>query len=167
VIKIGAATEIEMKEKKDRVDDALHATRAAVEEGVVAGGGVALVRAVSALDGLKGINDDQTAGINILRRAMESPLRQIVTNAGEEASVVVNAVKNGTGNFGYNAATGEYGDMIEMGILDPAKVTRSALEHAASVAGLMLTTEAMITDAADDKAMPDMGGMGGGMGGMM
>ena len=168
VIKIGAATEIEMKEKKDRVDDALHATRAAVEEGVVAGGGVALVRAVSALDGLKGINDDQTAGINILRRAMESPLRQIVTNAGEEASVVVNAVKNGTGNFGYNAATGEYGDMIEMGILDPAKVTRSALEHAASVAGLMLTTEAMITDAADDKpSMPDMGGMGGGMGGMM
>jgi chaperonin GroEL len=168
VIKIGAATEIEMKEKKDRVDDALHATRAAVEEGVVAGGGVALVRAVSALDGLKGINDDQTAGINILRRAMESPLRQIVTNAGEEASVVVNAVKNGTGNFGYNAATGEYGDMIEMGILDPAKVTRSALEHAASVAGLMLTTEAMITDAVEEKgAMPDMGGMGGGMGGMM
>jgi chaperonin GroEL len=168
VIKIGAATETEMKEKKDRVDDALHATRAAVEEGVVAGGGVALVRAVSALDGLKGINDDQTAGINILRRAMESPLRQIVTNAGEEASVVVNAVKNGTGNFGYNAATGEYGDMIEMGILDPAKVTRSALEHAASVAGLMLTTEAMITDAVEDKgAMPDMGGMGGGMGGMM
>jgi chaperonin GroEL len=168
VIKIGAATETEMKEKKDRVDDALHATRAAVEEGVVAGGGVALVRAVSALDGLKGINDDQTAGINILRRAMESPLRQIVTNAGEEASVVVNAVKNGTGNFGYNAATGEYGDMIEMGILDPAKVTRSALEHAASVAGLMLTTEAMITDAVEEKgAMPDMGGMGGGMGGMM
>jgi chaperonin GroEL len=168
VIKIGAATEIEMKEKKDRVDDALHATRAAVEEGVVAGGGVALVRAIAALDGLKGINDDQTAGINILRRAMESPLRQIVTNAGEEASVVVNAVKNGTGNFGYNAATGEYGDMIEMGILDPAKVTRSALEHAASVAGLMLTTEAMITDAVEEKgAMPDMGGMGGGMGGMM
>ncbi|MDE2422178.1 MAG: chaperonin GroEL [Gammaproteobacteria bacterium] len=169
VIKIGAATETEMKEKKDRVDDALHATRAAVEEGVVAGGGVALVRAVSALDGLKGINDDQTAGINILRRAMEAPLRQIVTNAGEEASVVVNAVKSGKGNYGYNAATGEYGDMIEMGILDPAKVTRSALEHAASVAGLMLTTEAMITDAPEDKApaMPDMGGMGGGMGGMM
>ncbi len=169
VIKIGAATETEMKEKKDRVDDALHATRAAVEEGVVAGGGVALVRAVSALDGLKGINDDQTAGINILRRAMEAPLRQIVTNAGEEASVVVNAVKSGKGNYGYNAATGEYGDMIDMGILDPAKVTRSALEHAASVAGLMLTTEAMITDAPEDKApaMPDMGGMGGGMGGMM
>ena len=168
VIKIGAATEVEMKEKKDRVDDALHATRAAVEEGVVAGGGVALVRAVIALEGLKGINDDQTAGINILRRAMESPLRQIVTNAGEEASVVVNAVKNGKGNFGYNAATGEYGDMIEMGILDPAKVTRSALEHAASIAGLMLTTEAMITDAVEDRpSAPDMGGMGGGMGGMM
>ncbi|AXI03045.1 chaperonin GroEL [Aquirhabdus parva] len=168
VIKIGAATEVEMKEKKDRVDDALHATRAAVEEGVVAGGGVALVRAVAALEGLKGINDDQTAGINILRRAMESPLRQIVTNAGEEASVVVNAVKNGKGNFGYNAATGEYGDMIEMGILDPAKVTRSALENAASVAGLMLTTEAMITDFPEEKSSaPDMGGMGGGMGGMM
>ena len=168
VIKIGAATEVEMKEKKDRVDDALHATRAAVEEGVVAGGGVALVRVIRALEGLTGANDDQTAGINILRRAMESPLRQIVTNAGEEASVVINAVKNGEGNYGYNAATGEYGDMIEMGILDPAKVTRSALEHAASIAGLMLTTEAMITDAPDDgkAAAPDMGGMGG-MGGMM
>ncbi len=168
VIKIGAATEVEMKEKKDRVDDALHATRAAVEEGVVAGGGVALVRVIRALEGLTGANDDQTAGINILRRAMESPLRQIVTNAGEEASVVVNAVKNGEGNYGYNAATGEYGDMIEMGILDPAKVTRSALEHAASIAGLMLTTEAMITDVPDDgkASAPDMGGMGG-MGGMM
>ncbi|ONG40000.1 chaperonin GroL [Alkanindiges hydrocarboniclasticus] len=167
VIKVGAATEVEMKEKKDRVDDALHATRAAVEEGVVAGGGVALVRVIRALEGLTGANDDQTAGINILRRAMEAPLRQIVTNAGEEASVVVNAVKNGTGNYGYNAASGEYGDMIELGILDPAKVTRSALEHAASVAGLMLTTEAMITDIPEDKpAAPDMGGMGG-MGGMM
>ena len=168
VIKVGAATEVEMKEKKDRVDDALHATRAAVEEGVVAGGGVALVRVIRALEGLTGANDDQTAGINILRRAMESPLRQIVTNAGEEASVVVNAVKNGEGNFGYNAASGEYGDMIDMGILDPAKVTRSALEHAASIAGLMLTTEAMITDAPDDNksSAPDMGGMGG-MGGMM
>ena len=156
-----------MKEKKDRVDDALHATRAAVEEGVVAGGGVALVRAVNALDGLKGANEDQTAGINILRRAIEAPLRQIVANAGDEPSVVINAVKAGEGNFGYNAATGEYGDMLEMGILDPAKVTRSALEHAASVAGLMLTTEAMITDIPEDKpAMPDMGGMGG-MGGMM
>ncbi|WP_180046075.1 chaperonin GroEL [Acinetobacter sp. YH12117] len=167
VIKIGAATEVEMKEKKDRVDDALHATRAAVEEGVVAGGGVALVRAASALDGLTGANDDQNVGINILRRAIEAPLRQIVANAGDEPSVVINAVKNGEGNFGYNAATGEYGDMLEMGILDPAKVTRSALEHAASVAGLMLTTECMITEIPEDKpAMPDMGGMGG-MGGMM
>ena len=167
VIKIGAATEIEMKEKKDRVDDALHATRAAVEEGVVAGGGVALVRAAKALDGVVGANDDQNVGINILRRAIEAPLRQIVANAGDEPSVVINAVKNGEGNFGYNAATGEYGDMLEMGILDPAKVTRSALEHAASVAALMLTTECMITDIPEDKpAMPDMGGMGG-MGGMM
>ena len=152
VIKVGAATETEMKEKKDRVDDALHATRAAVEEGVVAGGGVALVRAISALDNVNGDNDDQAAGINILRRAMEAPLRQIVTNAGDEASVVVNQVKGGEGNYGYNAATGEYGDMLEMGILDPAKVTRSALENAASVAGLMLTTEAMITDLPKDDA---------------
>ena len=167
VIKIGAATEVEMKEKKDRVDDALHATRAAVEEGVVAGGGVALVRAAASLEGLVGANDDQNVGINILRRAIEAPLRQIVANAGDEPSVVINAVKNGEGNFGYNAATSEYGDMLEMGILDPAKVTRSALEHAASVAGLMLTTECMITDVPEDKpAMPDMGGMGG-MGGMM
>ena len=167
VIKIGAATEVEMKEKKDRVDDALHATRAAVEEGVVAGGGVALVRAAKALDGVTGVNDDQTVGINILRRAIEAPLRQIVANAGDEPSVVINAVKKGEGNFGYNAATSEYGDMLEMGILDPAKVTRSALEHAASVAGLMLTTECMITEIPEDKpAMPDMGGMGG-MGGMM
>ncbi len=163
VIKIGAATEVAMKEKKDRVDDALHATRAAVEEGVVAGGGVALVRALAVLENFKGDNEDQTAGVNILRRAMEAPLRQIVTNAGDEASVVVNEVKNGKGNFGYNAATGVYGDMIEMGILDPAKVTRSALEHAASIAGLMLTTECMISDAPDDSksAAPDMGGMGG------
>ena len=167
VIKIGAATEVEMKEKKDRVDDALHATRAAVEEGVVAGGGVALVRAAKVLDNVNGANDDQNVGINILRRAIEAPLRQIVSNAGDEPSVVINAVKNGEGNFGYNAATGEYGDMLEMGILDPAKVTRSALEHAASVAALMLTTECMITDIPEDKpAMPDMGGMGG-MGGMM
>ena len=167
VIKVGAATETEMKEKKDRVDDALHATRAAVEEGVVPGGGVALVRALSALADLKGDNDDQNAGINILRRAMEAPLRQIVTNAGDEASVIVNEVKNGQGNYGYNAATGVYGDMIEMGILDPAKVTRSALEHAASVAGLMLTTEVMITDkpAPADNSAAAMGGMGG-MGGM-
>ncbi len=170
VIKVGAATETEMKEKKDRVDDALHATRAAVEEGVVPGGGVALVRALSALSELKGDNDDQNAGINILKRAMEAPLRQIVTNAGDEASVIVNEVKNGQGNYGYNAATGEYGDMIAMGILDPAKVTRSALEHAASVAGLMLTTEVMITDkpAADNgAAAAAMAGGMGGMGGMM
>jgi chaperonin GroEL len=171
VIKIGAATEVEMKEKKDRVDDALHATRAAVEAGVVAGGGTALVRAIAALDSIKGDNADQVAGINILRRAMESPLRQIVTNAGAEASVVVNEVKSGKGNYGYNAANGEYGDMIALGILDPAKVTFTALQNAASVAGLMLTTEAMITDAPEDKgsspSMPDMGGMMGGMGGMM
>lgn len=170
VIKVGAATETEMKEKKDRVDDALHATRAAVEEGVVPGGGVALVRALAALSELKGDNDDQNAGINILRRAMEAPLRQIVTNAGEEASVIINQVKNGSGNYGYNAATGEYGDMLEMGILDPAKVTRSALEHAASVAGLMLTTEVMITDLpAKDNGLAGMGVAGGmgGMGGMM
>ena len=173
VIKVGAATETEMKEKKDRVDDALHATRAAVEEGVVPGGGVALVRAMNALSELRGDNDDQNAGINILRRAMEAPLRQIVTNSGEEASVVVNEVKSGSGNYGYNAASGEYGDMLEMGILDPAKVARSALENAASVAGLMLTTEVMITDlpeSADGMAGmgggAGMGGMGG-MGGMM
>ena len=173
VIKVGAATETEMKEKKDRVDDALHATRAAVEEGVVPGGGVALVRAMNALSELRGDNDDQNAGINILRRAMEAPLRQIVTNSGEEASVVVNEVKSGSGNYGYNAASGEYGDMLEMGILDPAKVARSALENAASVAGLMLTTEVMITDLPQgDDGMGGMGGgagMGGmgGMGGMM
>lgn len=166
VIKVGAATETEMKEKKDRVDDALHATRAAVEEGVVPGGGVALVRALGALNDLKGDNEDQNAGINILRRAMEAPLRQIVTNAGDEASVIVNEVKNGTGNYGYNAASGEYGDMLEMGILDPAKVTRSALEHAASVAGLMLTTEVMITEKAAPEAPMSAPGMGG-MGGMM
>ncbi|MGP4906754.1 chaperonin GroEL [Psychrobacter faecalis] len=173
VIKVGAATETEMKEKKDRVDDALHATRAAVEEGVVPGGGVALVRAMNALSELRGDNDDQNAGIRILRRAMEAPLRQIVTNSGEEASVVVNEVKSGSGNYGYNAASGEYGDMLEMGILDPAKVSRSALENAASVAGLMLTTEVMITDLPQgDDGMAGMGaagGMGsmGGMGGMM
>jgi chaperonin GroEL len=169
VIKVGAATEVELKEKKDRVDDALHATRAAVEAGVVAGGGTALIRALPALAELKGDNADQDAGVAILRRAIEAPLRQIVTNAGEEASVVVNEVKNGKGNFGYNAANGTYGDMIELGILDPAKVTFTALQNAASVAGLMLTTEAMIADAPEDKsgpAMPDMGGMGG-MGGMM
>ncbi len=171
VIKVGAATEIEMKEKKARVEDALHATRAAVEEGVVAGGGVALVRALTSLQDLKGDNEDQTHGINAALRAMESPLRQIVANAGDEASVVLDKVRKGEGNFGYNAATGEYGDMIDMGILDPAKVTRSALQAAGSVAGLMITTEVMISDAVEEggaaaPAMPDMGGMGG-MGGMM
>ncbi|KKL84176.1 hypothetical protein LCGC14_1967330, partial [marine sediment metagenome] len=151
-----------------RVEDALHATRAAVEEGVVAGGGVALVRAESSLGELKGDNNDQNVGITLLRRAMEEPLRQIVTNAGDEASVVLNNVAAGTGNYGYNAATGEYGDMIAMGILDPTKVTRTALQNAGSVAGLMLTTEAMISEApqSGSAAAPDMGGMGG-MGGMM
>jgi chaperonin GroEL len=168
VIKVGAATEMEMKEKKDRIDDALHATRAAVEEGVVAGGGVALVRALMAIGELKGANHDQDIGIQIACRAMEEPLRQIVTNAGDEASVVVNNVKNGKGNYGYNAATGEYGDMIAMGILDPTKVTRSALQNAASVAGLMITTEAMIAEIPQKESAGggDMGGMGG-MGGMM
>jgi chaperonin GroEL len=169
VIKVGAATEIEMKEKKARVEDALHSTRAAVEEGVVAGGGVALIRASVAIAKLKGDNHDQEVGVNIARRAMEEPMRQIVLNAGDEASVVVNQVISSKGNYGYNAATGEYGDMIEMGILDPTKVTRFALQNAASVASLLITTEAMVADAPADKsapAMPDMGGMGGGMGGM-
>ena len=170
VIKVGASTEIEMKEKKARVEDALHSTRAAVEEGVVPGGGVALIRALQAIEGLEGDNDDQTVGVNLARRAMESPLRQIVANAGGESSVVVNEVKSKHGNEGYNAASGDYGDMISMGILDPAKVTRTALQSAGSVAGLMITTEAMVTDQPDDgassPAMPDMGGMGG-MGGMM
>jgi chaperonin GroEL len=163
VIRVGAGSEIEMKEKKARVEDALHATRAAVEEGVVAGGGVALVRAEMNLGTLKGDNLDQDAGIGIARRAMQEPLRQIVTNCGDEASVVLNEVAGGTGNYGYNAATGQYGDMIEMGILDPTKVTRTALQNAGSVAGLMLTTEAMIAELPKDDApaMPDMGGMGG------
>ena len=165
VIKVGAATEIEMKEKKARVEDALHATRAAVEEGVVAGGGVALVRAISQITGLEGDNEDQNIGIAAALRAMESPLRQIVDNAGDEASVVLDKVRQGEGNFGYNAATGEYGDMIAMGILDPAKVTRTALQAAGSVAGLMITTEVMIAESPKDEAaapaMPDMGGMGG------
>ena len=170
VIKVGAATEVEMKEKKARVEDALHATRAAVEEGVVPGGGVALLRARRALTNLTGDNDDQNAGINIARRAMEEPLRQIVFNAGEEASVILAKVDEGDGNFGYNAGTGEYGDMIEMGILDPTKVTRSALQNAGSVAGLMVTTQAMVAEIPKEEApmpgAPDMGGMGG-MGGMM
>lgn len=170
VIKVGAATEVEMKEKKDRVEDALHATRAAVEEGIVAGGGVALIRAATkAAAELKGDNEEQNVGIKLALRAMEAPLRQIVANAGEEASVVASAVKNGEGNYGYNAGTEEYGDMIAMGILDPTKVTRSALQFAASIAGLMITTEAMVTELPkDDKldAAAAMGGMGG-MGGMM
>jgi len=173
VIKVGAATEVEMKEKKARVEDALHATRAAVEEGIVPGGGVALIRALQGLGELKGANHDQDVGISIARRAMEEPLRQIVANAGDEPSVVLNKVSEGEGSFGYNAATGEYGDMLEMGILDPTKVTRSALQNAASVAGLLITTEAMIAEAPKKESAPagDMGGMGGmgdmGMGGMM
>ena len=170
VIKVGAATEIEMKEKKARVEDALHSTRAAVEEGVVPGGGVALIRAKSVINKVKGANDDQKIGVNILKRALEEPLRQIVSNAGEEASVILNTVADGKGNYGYNAASGEFGDMIEMGILDPTKVSRSALQNAASVAGLLLTTEAMVAEIPKEEAahppMPDMGGMGG-MGGMM
>ena len=170
VIKVGAATEIEMKEKKARVEDALHSTRAAVEEGVVPGGGVALIRAKSVIDKVKGANDDQKIGVGILKRALEEPLRQIVSNAGEEASVILNSVADGKGNYGYNAASGEFGDMIEMGILDPTKVSRSALQNAASVAGLLLTTEAMVAEIPKEEAahppMPDMGGMGG-MGGMM
>ena len=163
VIKVGAATEIEMKEKKARVEDALHSTRAAVEEGVVAGGGVAYLRAEAVLAKLKGANEDQDVGINILRRALEEPLRQIVSNAGGDASVVLNRVIEGEGNFGYNAATSEYGDMVAMGIIDPTKVTRFALQNASSVAGLLLTTEAMVSDLPKDDApsapMPDMGGM--------
>ena len=166
LIKVGAATEVEMKEKKARVEDALHATRAAVEEGVVAGGGVALIRAKQAIKEIKGDNPEQDAGIKIVLRAMEEPMRQIVRNAGDEPSVVVDRVANGKGNFGFNAQTGEYGDMIEMGVLDPTKVTRTALQNAASVASLILTTECMIADMPEDKpAMPPMG-MGGGMGGM-
>src|SRR5210317_1889572 len=169
VIKVGAATEVEMKEKKARVEDALHSTRAAVKEGIVPGGGVALVRALESLTKLKGDNDDQNVGINIVRKAFEAPLRQIAANAGEESSVIVAKVMEGKGSYGFNAANGEYGDMIEMGILDPAKVTRTALQAAGSVAGMMITTEAMVTEIPKDEsaapAMPDMGGMGG-MGGM-
>jgi len=168
VIKVGAATEVEMKEKKARVEDALHATRAAVEEGVVPGGGVALIRALQAVKDIKADNHDQDVGVNIARRAMEEPLRQIVANAGGEPSVVLNKVAEGDGNFGFNASTDEFGDMVAMGILDPTKVTRTALQNAASVAGLMITTEAMVAEMPKEEgpAMPDMGGMGG-MGGMM
>jgi len=170
LIKVGAATEVEMKEKKARVEDALHATRAAVEEGVVPGGGVALVRTLDAVAKVKGDNPDQEAGVKAILKAIESPLRQIVDNGGDDASVVLNEIRNNKGTFGYNASTGEYGDMLEMGILDPTKVTRAAIQHAASIASMIITTEAMITDAPQDAApapaMPDMGGMGG-MGGMM
>ncbi len=169
VIKVGASTEIEMKEKKARVEDALHATRAAVEEGIVAGGGVALIRALSSLDDLKTDNTDQDVGVDIARRALVEPLRQIVQNAGAEASVILNKVQEGKGNFGFNAATEEFGDLVKMGILDPTKVVRTALQNATSIAGLMITTEAMVADLPkkDEPAMPggDMGGMGG-MGGM-
>ena len=172
VIKVGAATEIEMKEKKARVEDALHSTRAAVEEGVVPGGGVAFVRCLGVLEGVKGDNTDQDVGVSIVKRAIEEPLRQIVANAGAEGSVVLNNVAGKDGNYGYNAGTGEYGDMIEMGILDPTKVTRAALQNAASISGLMITTEAMVAELPEDKpAMPPMPGGGmdgmGGMGGMM
>src|SRR3954470_842661 len=165
VIKVGAATEVEMKEKKARVEDALHATRAAVEEGVVPGGGVALIRSLAGLAKLKGDNEDQNHGIQIAKRAMEAPLREIVANAGEEPSVILNKVADGKGNFGYNAATGEYGDMVELGILDPTKVTRTALQNAASIAGLMITTEAMVAEAPKKDEGHNHGG-GGGMGGM-
>ena len=173
VIRVGAATEVEMKEKKARVDDALHATRAAVEEGIVPGGGVALIRAMQGIKGLKGDNPDQDAGISIVLRAMEEPLRIIVSNAGDEAGVVVNAVLASKGNNGYNAATGEYGDLVAQGVIDPTKVTKTALVNAASVAALLLTTDCAICEASKDDSsgggMPDMGGMGGlgGMGGMM
>ena len=170
VIKVGAGSEVEMKEKKARVEDALHSTRAAVEEGVVPGGGVALVRALNSLEKIKGDNDDQNVGVNIAKKAFEAPLRQIVTNAGEEASVIISKVREGKDAFGFNAANGDYGDMIEMGILDPAKVTRTALQAEGSIAGMMITTEAMVTELPKDEpaapAMPDMGGMGG-MPGMM
>ena len=171
VIKVGAATEVEMKEKKARVEDALHATRAAVEEGVIPGGGVALVRSFDAVKNCKGDNDDQETGIRIVRRALEEPLRQIVENAGEDDGVILNEVRANSGNYGYNVATGEYGDMIEMGILDPTKVTRVALQNAASIAGLMVTTEVMVAELPEDKPEMPMGGGGmgdmGGMGGMM
>ena len=166
LIKVGAATEIEMKEKKARVEDALHATRAAIEEGVVPGGGVALIRALKALDKLEGANEDQTVGIRILARSIEEPLRNIVENAGEDAAVILNQVKAGKGAYGYNAATGEFGDMLEEGILDPTKVTRLALQNAASVAGLLLTTEVMVAEAPKDEEHARGGMGGGGMGGM-
>jgi chaperonin GroEL len=166
VIKVGAATEVEMKEKKARVEDALHATRAAVEEGIVAGGGVALIRARKGLEKLKGENPDQEAGIKIVARALEEPLRAIVSNAGSEPSVVVNKVVEGKGNFGFNAQTEQYGDLVEMGVVDPTKVTRTALQNASSVAGLLLTTDVAVAEQVEEKKGGPGGGMGGGMGGM-
>jgi chaperonin GroEL len=168
VIYVGAASEVEMKEKKDRVDDALHATRAAVEEGIVPGGGVALVRAIAALEDLKGENEDETTGVEIVKRAIEEPLRQIVANAGKEGAVVVQNVKDGEGDYGYNARTDEYQKLYEAGVIDPAKVTRVALENAASIAGMFLTTETVIVEEKEDAPAMPMGGPGmGGMGGMM
>ena len=167
VLYVGAATEVEMKEKKDRVDDALHATRAAVEEGIVAGGGVALVRAIAGLDGVKGENKDQDTGINILRRALQEPLRQIVENAGVEGSVVVNKVLENKGSYGYNARTEKYEDLMSAGVIDPKKVTRVAIENATSIAGMVLTTETMVVDKPEENAAPAMPPMGGGMPGMM
>jgi chaperonin GroEL len=167
VINVGAATETEMKEKKARVEDALHATRAAVEEGIVAGGGVALIRCIAAIEATKGANEDENIGIGIIKRAVESPLRSLAANAGVEGSVIVEAVKKAKGNEGYNVATGEYEDLVKAGVVDPKKVTRSALQNAASIAGLLLTTECLITDAPEkDKPAPMGGGHGGGMGGM-
>jgi chaperonin GroEL len=167
VIQVGAATEVEMTEKKARVEDALHATRAAVEEGIVAGGGVAYIRARAGIKGLSGANSDQDAGIKIVLRALEEPLRQIVGNSGEEGSVVLNKIAEGKGNFGFNAQTGEYGDLVDMGVVDPTKVARFALQNAASVASLLLTTEAMVAELPkDDKPSMPGGGMGGGMGDM-
>jgi chaperonin GroEL len=167
VLYIGAPSEVEMKEKKDRVDDALSATRAAVEEGIVPGGGVAYIRAISAIEGLKGVNDDETTGIEIVKRAIEEPLRQIVANAGKEGAVVVQKVREGEGDFGYNARTDVYENLLTSGVIDPAKVTRVALENAASIAGMMLTTECVIADKKEDNPTPAMPPMGGGMGGMM
>jgi chaperonin GroEL len=167
ILYIGAATEVEMKEKKDRVDDALHATRAAVEEGIIPGGGIALIRAAESLDKLKGENEDQNTGIAIIKSAIESPLRTIVTNSGLEASVIVQKVKEGKGDFGYNAREDKYENLVAAGIIDPTKVTRLALENAASIASLLLTTECVIADQAEEKAAPAMPPMGGGMGGMM
>jgi len=169
VIYVGASSEVELKEKKDRVDDALHATRAAVEEGIVPGGGVAYIRSIAVLEGLTGENEDETTGIEIVKRAIQEPLRQIVFNAGKEGAVVVQKVSEGTGDFGYNARTDVYENLYEAGVIDPAKVTRIALENAASIAGMFLTTECVLVEEKEDKpAMPPMGGgMGGGMGGMM